>query len=102
MTGNLLRILFSVATALVLAGCIGVTKTTLAPGAEAVQIVRSGADVAACTAVGNVRQPPDQNVDLRNLTVGNGGNTLFVTESVGTPPLSGTTVVSGIAYRCPR
>jgi hypothetical protein len=41
-------------------------------------------------------------VDLRNLTVGLGGDTLFVTESVGNPPLSGTTVVSGIAYRCSK
>jgi hypothetical protein len=45
-------------------------------------------------------QPPDQNVDLRNVTVGVGGATLFVTEAVGNPPLSGIKVVSGIAYRC--
>jgi len=94
------RNLLSAATSLTLAGCVTVTTTTLAPGAASVRIVRSDADVASCTAVGNVRQPPDQNVDLRNLTVGVGGNTLFVTESVGTPPLSGNTVVSGIAYRC--
>jgi hypothetical protein len=96
------RNLLSASTALALAGCVPVTTTTLAPGATSVQIVRGDADVASCTAVGNVRQPPDQNVDLRNLTVGVGGDTLFVTESVTTPPLSGTSVVSGIAYRCSK
>ena len=95
-------ILLSAATALTLVGCIPVTTTTLAPRATAVRIVGSDADVVSCTAVGNVRQPADQNVDLRNLTVGVGGDTLFVTESVGTPPLSGNTVVSGIAYRCSK
>jgi hypothetical protein len=95
-------ILLAATTALTLVGCMVVTTNTLAPGAAAVRIVRSDADVASCTAVGNVRQPPDQNVDLRNLTVGVGGDTLFVTESIGNPPLSGNAVVSGIAYRCSR
>ena len=99
---NTVRNLLSATTVLMLSGCIAVTTNTLAPGAAAVRIVRGDADVASCTAVGNVRQPPDQNVDLRNLTVGVGGDTLFVTESVGAPPLSGNTVVSGIAYRCSR
>jgi len=77
---------------LLLTGCV---STQLAPGAADVKIVRTSADVASCTAVGNVRQPPDQNVDMRNLTVGVGGNTLFVTEEfLGI-------VKSGVAYRCP-
>jgi hypothetical protein len=75
------------------AGCV---TTALAPGAADVRIVRSEAEIASCTAVGNVRQPPDQNVDMRNLTVGVGGNTLFVTES------SLGTVMAGVAYRCPK
>jgi hypothetical protein len=76
-----------------LTGCV---TTALAPGAADVRIVRSAADIAPCTAVGNVRQPPDQNVDMRNLTVGVGGNTLFVTEEVL------GIVRSGVAYRCPK
>lgn len=76
-----------------LASCV---TTALAPGAADVQTVRNAADVTSCTAVGNVRQPPDQNVDMRNLTVGVGGNTLFVTEEgLGL-------VKAGVAYRCPR
>jgi hypothetical protein len=78
---------------LIVAGCV---TTALAPGAADVRIVRAEAEVASCTAVGNVRQPPDQNVDMRNLTVGVGGNTLFATESVL------GNVVAGVAYRCPK
>jgi hypothetical protein len=84
------------ATALMLSGCVTPT-TALAPGAAAVRIVRSEADVASCTAVGNVRQPPDQNVDMRNLTVGVGGDTLFVTEG-----LSNGYIAAGVAYRCSK
>ncbi len=84
--------LTAVATLLLPAACV---TTALAPGASDVRIVRSAADVAACTAVGNVRQPPDHNVDIRNLTVGVGGNTLFVTEEII------GIVHAGVAYRCP-
>jgi hypothetical protein len=72
-----------------------------APGAAAVQIVRSAADVASCTAVGNVSADGNNSkstatAHMRNVTVGFGGNTLFVTErSVGID-------VQGIAYRCPK
>jgi hypothetical protein len=83
-------------TVLILTGCV-VPTTALAPGAAAVRIVRNQDDVAACTPVGNVRQPPDQNVDMRNLTVGVGGDTLFVTEG-----LSNNYIVAGVAYRCSK
>jgi hypothetical protein len=83
----------AVTSLLVGAGCV---TTALAPGASDVRIVRSEADIASCTAVGNVRQPPDQNVDMRNLTVGVGGNTLFVTETIM------GNVMAGVAYRCPK
>jgi hypothetical protein len=74
------------------AGCV---TTTLAPGAAQVRIVRSAADVAACTAVGNVVPDYRKAQDARNLTVGLGGNTIFVTsEALGT-------IVNGVAYRCP-
>lgn len=94
------------ATALMLTGCI-TTTTALAPGAESVRIVRGQADVSSCTAVGNVRQPPDENVDIRNLTVGVGGDTLFVTEELtptagtGSPNVY-TYIKSGVAYRCSK
>jgi hypothetical protein len=94
----------AMASLLVLTGCV-TTTTALAPGAESVRIVRGQADVASCTAVGNVRQPPDQNVDMRNLTVGVGGDTLFVTEEL--TPITGsanvyTYIKSGVAYRCSK
>jgi len=78
---------------LLLTGCV---TTALAPGAIDVRIVRNAADVASCTTAGNVRQPPDQNVDMRNLTVGVGGNTLFVTEEIF------GIATAGVAYRCPK
>lgn len=85
--------LVAVSTQMLLTGCV---TTALAPGAADVRVVRSAADIASCTSVGNVTQPPDQNVDMRNLTVGVGGNTLFVTEEVL------GIVRSGVAYRCPK
>jgi hypothetical protein len=88
--------LIAATTALVLAGCVTST-IALAPGAASVRIVRSEADVASCAAVGNVAQPPNQNVDMRNLTVGIGGDTLFVTNS-----LSNGYIEAGIAYRCSK
>ncbi len=88
--------LVAAATAIMMTGCVTVTSS-LAPGAAAVRIVRNEADVTSCTAVGNVRQPPDQNVDMRNLTVGVGGDTLFVTEG-----LSNNYILAGVAYRCSK
>jgi hypothetical protein len=81
--------LYTLAITTLTAGC---ATTVLAPGAAQVRIVRNAADVAACTAVGNVS--PGQ--DPRNLTVGLGGNTLFVTteNSLGA-------IFNGVAYRCP-
>jgi hypothetical protein len=84
------------ATVLMLTGCVTPT-TALAPGAAAVRIARSEADVASCTPVGNVVQPPNQRVDMRNLTVGVGGDTLFVTEG-----LSSGYIAAGVAYRCSK
>lgn len=86
-------------TLLLLTGCV---TTALAPGAADVKIVRSAADVAACTAVGNFRQPPGEFVDPRNVIVGLGGNTLFVTEQ-GVGIAAGTrSIVAGVAYHCPN
>jgi hypothetical protein len=86
------------ATLLLLAGCV---TPALAPGASDVKIVRNAADVAACTAVGNFRQPPGEFVDPRNEIVGLGGNTLFVTEQTIGIAAGPRTIVSGVAYHCP-
>lgn len=80
----------------------GCTTVALAPGADQVRITHNAADVASCKAVGNVDVPPDtptptpDNLErqLRNLTVGLGGNAVFVTVSQGI-------VLQGVAYRCP-
>jgi len=72
----------------------GCAYHALAPGAEQVRLIRSPTDVTACTAVGNVNWQGGRE-DIRNLTVGLGGNALFVTrEALGD-------VMAGVAYRCP-
>lgn len=84
--------LYVISIATLSASCV---TTALAPGATEVKTTRNPADVAACTAVGNV--VPDRNKleDARNLTVGLGGNTVLVTtEAFGN-------IVNGVAYRCP-
>jgi len=91
--------LAAAATLLLLAGC---AAPVLVPGAADVQIVRSAADVAACTAVGNFRQPPGASVDPRNVIVGLGGNTLFVTQQGIGIAAGYRTIVAGVAYHCPK
>jgi hypothetical protein len=88
MKPHLLHVLV-VGAAVIAGGC---TTTTLAPGAAEVRIVHEASDVSGCTAVGNVLPV---GTDLRNVTVGLGGNTLFVTAE----KLGG--IESGVAYRCP-
>jgi hypothetical protein len=90
---------FPLATLLLLAGCV---TPVLAPGAADVKIVHSAADVSACTAVGNFRQPPGEYIDPRNVIVGLGGNTLLVTQQTIGIAAGPRTIVSGVAYRCPK
>lgn len=87
-----------VGTVSLLAGCV---SPILAPGAADVRIVSSASDVAGCTAVGNFRQPPDRIVDPRNVAIGDGGNTLFVTERGGNSA-DPNTIITGVVYRCPK
>ena len=63
----------------------------MAPGAEKIHVTRVPADVQACKAVGNVRTQPGPlyEDELRNQTVGDGGDTLSMLEGA-----------TGIAYRC--
>ncbi len=98
MRGDVLS-LPQVTALLLLAGCV---TPVIAPGAADVKIVRSAADVASCTAVGNFRQPPGEFVDPRNVIVGLGGNTLFVTQQTIGIAAGPRTIVSGVAYHCPK
>jgi hypothetical protein len=86
---------------LLTAACVAVT---LAPGADKVRITKVASDVSSCTAVGNIKaeRNPDGSVggaqaelELRNQTIGFGGNTVFVTTTTMGMP------TDGIAYRCP-
>jgi hypothetical protein len=82
----------------VVAACV-----SLAPGADKMRVTKNASDVATCRAVGNITVPlnaqgqvdiANADAELRNQTVGLGGNTAFVTSSpLGVP-------VQGIAYRC--
>jgi hypothetical protein len=77
---------------------------SLAPGADKVRLTKSAADVANCTAAGNIRVPytadgqidvANANDEFRNQVVGLGGNTAYVTSApLGVP-------IEGVAYRCP-
>jgi hypothetical protein len=89
----------------VLAACVA-TPITLAPGADQVRITKDSADVASCTAVGNVdahQYPLDHSNAMRqmqNETTGLGGNTLFLTfdpaDHMINPP---NAYATGVPYR---
>jgi hypothetical protein len=85
--------------AIALSACVA-----LAPGADKIRVTKNAADVASCSAVGNINVPRDAQgqidtanagTQFRNQTVGLGGNTAFVTSSPWGVP------AEGIAYRCP-
>jgi hypothetical protein len=87
-----------IAFATLAAACV-----SLAPGADQVRITKNAQDVAACTAVGNIKVPVNAQgtVDIanaerqfRNQAIGLGGNVALVTYG----PLSAP--VEGIAYHC--
>jgi hypothetical protein len=86
--------LFGIAICALANGCVSVSYAP-APGADRVQLIRNTADVATCTAVGNVAWQRG-NADVRDLTVGLGGNAIFVTSE------QGRVVLTGVAYRCPQ
>jgi len=82
-------------------GCVTVTP---APGADRVKVTNSPGDVAACTAVGNIRVPKNeqglsdaaaQMTGFRNQAIGLGANAALVTASWPDGQ------IDGIAYRCP-
>ena len=87
------RWIFALTAASLAAGCV---TTNMAPGAAQVNITRNAADVAACTAVGNLPPGGYSSDTASNETVGLNGNTLFVTSENLT-----ATILGGIAYRCP-
>lgn len=89
-----------VISVLLLSACA--TTVALVPGASKVRVTSKAQDVTACTPVGNVHLPPSSPKygpfyanpigDLRDQTVGLGGNTLFITSYA---------LGEGVAYRCP-
>lgn len=93
------------------AAAVGVTLTllyacatsTLAPGAEKVQLTQKADDVVSCTAAGNINPARDAKggatfstpADFQNQAIGLSGNTVFITKQyLGAP-------VEGVVYRCP-
>ena len=85
--------LFGIAICALTSGCVTFAP---APGADRVQLIRNPADVATCTAVGNVAWHLDNPEDVRNLTIGLGGNAILVTSE------QNGFVLTGVAYRCPQ
>ena len=89
------------------AGCATALSTPVA-GADQLTVTKNAADVTGCTPVGNVDghlaqgNYPEGMVQVRNQTVGLGGDTLFMTddpaEHVIGPPNSFFPM--GVAYRC--
>ena len=86
---------------ILLTACSAVTPT---PGADKVKVTKTAADVAGCTAVGNIQVPRnadgllpigDAGTEFRNRIVGLGGNAGLVTSGILSVP------AEGIAYRCP-
>lgn len=100
------QIYFAAIFGVALIGCSDLPPATaLAPGASGVRITRNAADVATCTAVGNVdgshvRRGMYADVtkdqiatpQLQNQAIGLGGNTIFDTSSANS--------LTGIVYRC--
>jgi hypothetical protein len=74
-------------------GCV---STPQAPGADLVKITRSAADVAGCTAMGNINVTAGG--EPRNQAVGLAGNVVFDTTPSGAAALGNWT--TGIVYRC--
>jgi len=68
----------------------------IAPGAENVKITRNAADIASCTAVGNV-STAGGDAQLQNEGVGLHANVVLVTLW---GVISGVVVTEGVAYRC--
>jgi hypothetical protein len=109
MSGDVMRILkgrgiskfAGLATMVLFSGCV---TEQVAPGANAVKLTRNAADVANCTAVGNVKAyAPNgvgDEVKFRNQVVGYGGNVGFVTINGACGIGACQTAAEGVAYRC--
>jgi hypothetical protein len=89
-------------SSIVFLACVLSACVTLVPGADRVRITRNAPDVTGCTPVGNIGAPrnADGTVDLanadrqvRNQTVGLGGNTALLVSPIG---------YDGVAYKCPQ
>jgi hypothetical protein len=78
---------------LVGSGCVLAPQ---APGADQVKITRNAADVAGCTAMGNINRTAGG--EPRNQAVGLGANVVFDTTPGVDAALGNWT--TGVAYRC--
>jgi hypothetical protein len=91
-----LRLALLPALCLLSAGCV--VSIPSEPGAEKVTLTHKEADVASCTALGNVvgltdtNYVRDQRREMQNQAVGLGGDTLLLTTDRDPP--------KGTAYRC--
>ena len=91
-----LQLALPLALCLLSAGCV--VSVPLEPGAENVTMTHKEADVASCTAVGNVVGLADTNYvtderrEMQNQAVELGGDTLLLTRDRDPP--------RGTAYRC--
>jgi hypothetical protein len=90
-------VVVQVALAVGLASCV-VAAVAPEPGAEKVRLTRNASEVSTCSIVGNIRvgsSGSNARTEFRNMVVGFGGNTGFVTSGPTWAP------VEGVAYRCP-
>jgi len=99
--GRGLSYLAGLTTMMFVSGCV---TEQAAPGASAVVLTRNAAEVANCTAVGNVKAyAPNgvgDEVKFRSQVVGYGGNVGFVTLDGACGIGACGTAAEGVAYRC--
>jgi hypothetical protein len=89
-------VVIPVALALGLISCV--VAVPPAPGSEQVRLTRNASEVSSCSPVGKIKvtaSGSNARTEFRNVVVGFGGNTGFVTSGPTWTP------VEGIAYRCP-
>ena len=96
------RMVVTVVIAAVGAAVSGCALIALQPGAAHVKITRNTADVGGCQSVGAVASHgyalADSQRDLKNQSLGLGGNVVFVTTLI--TDAEGVTDTEGIGYLC--
>lgn len=90
MNKNMLKLAMATSLAATLAACETVTPV---PGADRVKFTSVPVEVETCKPVGNVRPMGRDEAKMRNAVVGDGGDTLLITDRLA---------MSGVAYRCAK